>query len=462
MSKLRILVVDDAEDMLRVCAATLERIPNAEVSLERSSVKAAERLAHEPFDLLMTDMRMPELDGTELLRVARKHDPELPVVVMTAFPRLENAVESLKLGASDYVTKPLLPDDLLATVRRLLDGRRLREENQLLQRQVERPYAGVEIIGRSQAILSVLDIIQRVAETDVDVLVLGETGTGKELAARRIHALSARRGHKFVPADCAAIPEALLESEFFGHERGAYTGAAARSLGLLEYADKGTLFLDEIAELPLQLQAKLLRTLQERRVRRVGGHEEIAVDVRVLAATNRDLAVEMRERRFREDLYYRINVARIVLPPLRERAEDIPLLAEHFLRRYAREMAKENVSLDPESIEVLTRYSWPGNVRELQNVIGRTLAMSRHTALTPEDLPEEVVLNATEREPAERGGFFAARGQRMAAFEREYLTQLLRSCHGEVTSAAREARLPRGTLYRLLKRHDINPAEFRS
>ncbi len=461
MTKSRILVVDDAEDTLLICAATLEKLANAEVVLETQSRRAAKRLEAESFDLLLTDMCMPEMDGVELLKVARKFHPDLSVVVITAYPKVETAVDCLKLGASDYVTKPLLPDDLLATVRRLLDGRRLREENELLQRQIGRNGPSEQIVGRSPSVLTVMDTIQKVAETDVDVLIVGETGTGKELVARRIHALSARSGQRFVPADCAAIPENLLESEFFGHERGAFTGATSRSMGLLEFADNGTLFLDEIAELPLPMQAKLLRTLQERRFRRVGGHEEITVDVRVLAATNRDLAEEMREKRFREDLYYRIHVARITLPPLRERPEDIPLLVQHFVERYSREMGKGVVQVDPEMLEILCRYPWPGNVRELQNVIGRTMALTRHPMLTPEDLPEDVVLKAGEPGAADRSGFFALRSQRVAAFEKEYLSALLRSYEGEVTAAAREAKIPRGTLYRLLKKHEINPEQFR-
>jgi len=265
-----------------------------------------------------------------------------------------------------------------------------------------------------------------------------------------------------VPVDCGAIPENLLEGELLGHERGAFTGAFTRSLGLLEMADGGSFFFDEIAELPLQLQAKCLRVLQERKFRRVGGKKEISVNVRVLAATNRDLATEVRERRFREDLYYRINVARIELPPLRERVEDIPLLVERFVAKYSQEMGKSGIELEPELLEVLCRYSWPGNIRELQNVVKRALAMTDKKVLTLNDLPDEVVVRSGDQGAAEGQGFFHLRAQRMTAFEKEYLVDLLTGCQGDVSKAAGEARLPRGTLYRLLKKHGIVPESFRS
>lgn len=462
MARARILVVDDEEGMLEVCADTLRKLPEAKITTERLSRRAAERLSSENFDLLITDIRLPEVNGVELLRIARRHDPNLPVLMLTAFPSVETAVESMKLGAADYITKPFLPDDLMATVRRLLEENRLRQENRLLQRQVERTYCFDEIVGQSAAMHVVRENIERISRTDSDVLIVGETGVGKELVARSLHARSSRKSKRFVPVDCGAIPENLMESELFGHERGAYTGAHTRSLGLLEFADGGTFFLDEIAELPLHLQAKLLRVLQERKFRRVGAKEEISVNVRVVAATNRDLAVEMRERRFRDDLFYRINVALIKILPLRERREDIPLLLSRFNERYARDMEKPGIQVEPEVVEVLSRYPWPGNVRELQNLIKRMLTMTRNDVLLLDDLPDEIVTQAGESSGADRQGFFHLRAQRMAAFEKEYLASLLRSCAGDVSQAARNAWLPRGTVYRLLKKHGLNPDEFRS
>jgi len=383
------------------------------------------------------------------------------VLVLTAFPSVESAVEAMKVGAGDYVVKPFLPDDLLRIARRLLDERRLRDENRLLERHVKRDYVFDEMVGRSPAMLAAFDTIRRVAPVEADVIVMGESGTGKELAARSIHKASRRSAGRFVPVDCGAIPDELLESEFFGHERGAFTGAHARSLGLLEFAHQGTFFLDEIGELSPRLQAKLLRVLQERRIRRVGGREEIPVDVRIIAATSRNLADEIKGGRFREDLFYRINVTQVKLPPLRERRDDVPLLLDHFVARYAGEMGKGAVKVEPDVVAALERYHWPGNVREMQNLVRRALAMCRGTTLTIEDLPDEVVSAAGERAVGEEDGFFAVRAQRMAAFEREYLAALMRTHLGDVAEAAVAAHMPRGTLYRLLKKHEIDPADFR-
>ena len=456
------LVVDDEQDMLDVCADVLGKLPDVEVVLEKRAERAAERLASEVFDLLLTDVRMPRMGGLDIVRQARQRDPQIPVLVFTAFPSVESAVEAMKLGASDYLAKPFLPEDLLRRAGRLVEERRLREENRLLKRHLERDYGFDEILGRSPLMQGMFETIRRVAAIDADVLIVGETGTGKELVARSVHKRSHRHAGRFVPVDCGAIPDDLLESEFFGHERGAFTGAHTRSLGLLEFAHQGTFFLDEIGELSTRLQTKLLRILQERSIRRVGGREEIPVDIRVVAATSRHLAEEMKQGRFREDLFYRVNVARIELPPLRDRKEDIPLLAESFVSRFAAKMGSEAVGLDPEVVEVLSRYPWPGNVREMQNVLKRALTMCQNAVLCVEDLPDEIVAGAGERSANGAGGFFPLRAQRMAAFEREYLTGLLRASGGDVSQAARDARMPRGTFYRLLKKHELDPAAFRA
>lgn len=467
MAKLRILVVDDEEGMLEVCAETLAALPYADVQTERSSPRALTRIGSESFDLLITDVRMPGVGGIELLRAARERDPDLPALVLTAYPTVDTAVGAMKLGASDYLTKPFRPDELLAAARRLLEARRLREENDLLQRQFERRHSFDDLVGSSPTMQRVYDLIERVASTDADVLLLGETGTGKELVARSIHKRSPRATCRFVPVDCGAIPDNLMESELFGHERGAFTGANQRSLGLLEFAHRGTFFLDEVAELPLRLQAKLLRVLQERKVRRVGATQEGEIDVRTIAATSRNLTAEIRDGKFRDDLYYRINVACIELPPLRTRREDIPMLVTHFLGRFAPQMGREGIELDPEVSELMSRHSWPGNVRELQNVVKRLIAMSKGNRITPEDLPDEVVLGANDAQPDsgdgenDGDGFFARRAAEIENFESAYLTNLLRTTAGDATRAARSARVPRGTLYRLLKKHGINPASYR-
>ncbi|HSJ10103.1 MAG TPA: sigma-54 dependent transcriptional regulator [Longimicrobiales bacterium] len=461
MPELRILVVDDEPGMLEVCSDILRELPRTRVTAEADARRAAELLHSESWDLLITDLSMPHVGGLELVRIAREHDAELPVLVLTAFPSVDTAVESMKLGAADYVTKPFLPDDLLLTARRLLETRRLREENRLLHRQVERVYAFGEMIGGGPAMRSVFDTIEQVAGTNVDVLITGETGTGKELVARSIHQRSPRAAARFVPVDCGAIPEDLLESELFGHERGAFTGAHVKSLGLLEFADKGTFFMDEVAQLSLKLQAKLLRALQERRVRRVGGKQEIGVDVRVLAATSVDLQAAVDAGRFRVDLLYRINVAHLHLPPLRERTEDIPLLVEHFTQRYAREMGREGATLDAGAVEIMCGYRWPGNVRELQNVLKRAIAMTRADTITADDLPDNLVTSAVSHRGGAAPGFFDMREQHVAAFEREYIDRLLHACHGNISQAATEARLPRGTFYRLLNRHGFDPTRYR-
>jgi len=458
---MRVLVVDDEPGMLEVCRDTLGALGSVEVELEQQSARAAQRLAKESWDLLISDVRMPGLGGIELLGIARRHDPDLPVLMLTAYPAVETAVESMKLGAADYITKPFLPNDLLATVRRILEHRSLREENQLLRRHIERKYAFGDMIGRSPGMLKIFDEIDHVAGSDVDVLIFGETGTGKELVARSVHDRSPRRDLRFVPVDCGAIPEDLLESEFFGHERGAFTSASSRSLGLLEFAAGGTLFLDEIGHLPTKLQAKLLRAIQERRIRRLGGTEEFDVDVRVVAATSLDLDEEVRQQRFRADLFYRINVARIKVPALRDRREDIALLATHFMARYAQDMGRSEVELHAEAVEVLSSYPWPGNVRELQNVIKRVLAMNRTALIRVEDLPDEVVAGAGVLSDRDQEAFFELREQYVATFERQYLVLLLQGHGGDVLGAAAEARLPRGTLYRLLKKHHLDPADFR-
>jgi transcriptional regulator with PAS, ATPase and Fis domain len=345
----------------------------------------------------------------------------------------------------------------------------LEAEVELLRRQIEKPYQFDNMIGGCSSMRRVFDLIEQVAASDVDVLVHGETGTGKELVARSIHQRSNRSAAPFVPVDCGAIPETLLESEFFGHEKGAFTGAESKRIGLLEYADQGTFFLDELGELPGLLQAKLLRTLQERKVRHVGGREEIEIDVRVVAATARDLDEMIRQGQFRQDLYYRINVVRIDLPPLRERGDDIGLLAEHLCLRYSRSMGRDVRGITPEAYQVLRQYRWPGNVRELTNVIRRALALAKGTMITVEELPEDLVIAAGAPNPSEAGatklepvGFFAEREAQLMKFERKYLSEILKRHEGDVRTAAAEARIPRGTLYRLMKKHGLDSADFRT
>tara|TARA_B100000609_G_C17222169_1_gene440943 strand:+ start:4234 stop:5631 length:1398 start_codon:yes stop_codon:yes gene_type:complete len=460
----RILVVDDETGMLEVYEDTLSLIEGIEVHTENTSRVAAERLKEEDFDVLITDLRMPGLNGVDLLKIGRESDPDLPVLMITAYPSVDTAIEAMKLGAIDYITKPFVPDELLHNVRRMLEGRTLKEENRLLRRQLEKPYGFGEIIGTSKSMQEVFALIQQVAKSNVDVLILGETGTGKELVARSIHLHSQRESERFVPIDCGAIPENLVESEFFGFERGAFTGAQMRNIGLLEFANRGTCFLDEIGELPLVMQAKLLRALQERVVRRVGGREEIPVDIRIVAATCRDVELAVEKGDFREDLYFRINVVQICLPPLREREGDIVLLARHFLERHCQDSGKDIKGFSEEARRALTSYAWPGNIRELQNVVRRAIALTQSESIGLQDLPLHI--RACEDEEcddmfAEEGAFFDMKERTITHFERTYLTRLLQKHKGDIVQAIEEAQVPRGTLYRLLKKYNLSAKDYR-
>jgi DNA-binding NtrC family response regulator len=460
MKRAHVLVVaDDREALLH------EAMPSAQFHYEGDPAAALLRLGSESFDLVVAAHGAPERDGLSLLQAIQAIDPRLPVILLASQPSVEGVTAALRQGAADYLARPWSIGELRQSIERVLTGRRLDAERELLRRQIERPYSFEEIIGGSAPMRRVYELIEQVAASNVDVLVLGETGTGKELVARAIHRRSQRSAKPFVPIDCGAIPDNLLESELFGHERGAFTGADSRRIGLLEFADNGTVFLDELGELPLLMQAKLLRTLQERRIRRVGGREEVEVDIRVIAATARDLESMVRQSLFREDLYYRINVVRIDLPPLRMRGDDIGLLAEFFAHRHAREMSKRVDGLTPEAYQVLRHYSWPGNVRELQNAIRRGIALTKSKLIGLDDLPDGIIVAAGQqgsegRDGGERG-YFQIRDEHVARFERQYLSELLTRHHGDVQAAAREAKLPRGTLYRLLKNHGLDTAEFR-
>ncbi len=463
MKNARVLIVDPDEISRKLCRETLQQhLSVGEIVCEGTFDAAVKSLRQQSFDLAVLAIDPPRLDGVSLLQLAKQASAQLPVLMLASAPDVASATASMRFGASDYLTKPLKPDALVNSARRLLEQSRLGAENELLRRQVERPYIFEDIIGTSPAMRKVFSTIEQVAGSNVDVLVIGETGTGKELIARAIHRRSPRADAPFVPVDCGAIPDNLLESELFGHERGAFTGADNRRIGLLEFADGGTFFLDELGELPGVLQAKLLRTLQERKVRRVGGHEEVAVDVRVVAATARDLDAMIRQGTFRQDLYYRINVIRIDLPPLRNRGDDIGLLAEYFAHRHSREMGKKVIGVTPEAYQVLAQYAWPGNVRELQNVIRRGIALTQATMIGLDDLPDELVATAGRHHVGEAPSYFEIRDRQIALFEKQYLTELLSRHHGDVRTASDEAKLPRGTLYRLMKNHGLESVNFRA
>jgi len=385
----RILVVDDERSMRELLAIVLRR-EGYEVLLAENGRSAVSLLEREPVDLLISDIKMPDLSGVDVLRAAKKVDQDILGIMITAFASTETAVEAMRLGACDYLSKPFDIDLLKMKVREKIENRLLRQENVLLKKTLGLAHQFSNIIGRSPAMLDVFKLIETVSRTNSTILLTGESGTGKGLVAQAIHFHSLRRDKPMVSLNCGAMPETLLESELFGHMRGAFTGADANKKGLVEVAERGTIFLDEIGEMSAVMQVKLLRVLQERRFRRIGGLEELQADIRVIAATNQDLTRLVAEGRFREDLYYRINVIPIVLPPLRERREDVPLVAEHFLAKYADQMGKQVTGISREAMDLLLRHDWPGNIRELENVIERAVALEPTPTILPESLPPAI------------------------------------------------------------------------
>jgi two-component system response regulator PilR (NtrC family) len=434
----RILVVDDERSMRELLAIVLRR-EGYEVLLAENGRAAVDLLEREPVDLLISDIKMPDLSGVDVLRAAKKVDQDILGIMITAFASTETAVEAMRLGACDYLSKPFDIDLLKMKVREKIENRQLRQENVFLKRTLGLSHQFSNIIGRSNAMLEVFKMIETVARTNSTILLTGESGTGKGLVAQAIHFHSLRRDKPMVSLNCGAMPETLLESELFGHMRGAFTGADANKKGLLEVAEKGTIFLDEIGEMSAVMQVKLLRVLQERRFRRVGGLEELQADIRVIAATNQDLTKAVAESRFREDLYYRINVIPITLPPLRERREDIPLVAEHFLAKYAEQMSKTLTGVSREAMDLLTRYDWPGNIRELENVIERAVALEATPAILPDSLPAIVrgELPKAAAAPVEAlpdAGFDLE--AHVQGIERGYIAEALRRAGGVQVKAA--------------------------
>ena len=384
-----ILVVDDETNYLTVMEALLGE-EGYEVLTAPGGHEALKLTGSSDVDLVLTDMKMPKMNGIELLGELKRLYPDLPVIMMTAYGTVEKAVEAMKTGAFDYILKPFKNEELLVTIARALEYHHLIQQNRMLLQDLDKKYGAPNIVGESQPMREILALVKRVATSRATVLISGESGTGKELVARAIHQQSPRAGKTFVSVNCAALTETLLESELFGHERGAFTHAVSMRKGRFELADGGTLFLDEVAEMSPALQVKLLRVLQEMEFERVGGNKTIKVDVRVVAATNRELKEEVEDGRFREDLYYRLNVVHLHIPPLRERQEDIPPLATHFLKKYAQENARGEVHLSPESMKLLLQYSWPGNVRELENVMERAVILCIQNLITASDLPGEL------------------------------------------------------------------------
>jgi DNA-binding NtrC family response regulator len=465
VSDATVLIVDDEPDMVENCARILRRAGHHCLTATDPH-RALGLLESDAPDLLLTDLKMPGLDGMELMRRAHDLDPAMPVIVITAFATIESAVAAVKEGAFDYLPKTFSLDQLQVAVDRALRQRQLQVEYRNLRQQLQATFGLENVIGRSPAMTRAFELVKKAARSEANILVLGESGTGKELIARAVHANSPRASQAFVPVDCASLPEQLLESELFGHEKGAFTGAIKTKPGLIETAHRGTLFLDEIGEIPLGLQAKLLRAIQERQVRRVGATSFINVDVRVVSATNRDLRDTVTRGQFREDLYYRVNVIALPLPPLRDRAGDVTMLAHAFLKKYG---GGRITGFDDETLAALEAYRWPGNVRELQNVVERACALADGDLVRRRDLPDYVLAREGLRTTAPGAGAASdvrlasteglplaeARERWLTVLEGEYLRDLLDRHDGNISAAAKAAGIDRKTFHRLVHKHQV-------
>ena len=463
MNRARVLVCDDKENFTKLFRRILPE-DRFDVTTAADGERALALIAATAFDVIVTDIRMPGADGRAVLRDARAKDPDVEVVLMTAYATVPDAVAAMRDGAYDYLAKPFEPDEALLVVERALERRRLRQQARDLRFALEGIHRIDNLVAKSPAMGPVLAMVRRAAASDATVLVTGDSGTGKEVVARAIHASGARGGARFVAVNCGAIPETLIESELFGHVKGSFTGATADHRGLFEEADKGTLFLDEIADLPLAMQVKLNRALQEHVVRPIGAHGERAVDVRVIAATNVDLKARVASGQFREDLYYRLNVLPIHLPPLRERREDVPVLAAFLLERHGARRTPELEGFTAEALSALVRYDWPGNVRELENAIERALAVSDGPRIELEALPDEVATSVRPRLTRGTETHLTYREVVDLANDRasrEYLMALMHELHGNVTEAARRAGMERESLHRLLKRYGVRSEDFK-
>lgn len=445
---MRLLIVDDEKNTREGLKWALER-EEMEVQTAGDGEEALAMLRADPAELVITDLKMPRMDGMELLRHLREEFPETDVVILTGHGTVESAVEAMRVGAFHYLIKPVNLDELKLLLERVVERRRFREENERLRAEVDQLYGFEQIVGRSAAMQEVFQRVRQVAPTRASVLIQGDTGTGKELIARAIHHNSPRRHRPFVAVNCGALAESLLESELFGHEKGAFTNAVRTKPGRFEMADRGTIFLDEISETSPEFQVKLLRVLQEQEIERVGGTQTIKVDIRIIAATNRDLEQEVAEGRFREDLFWRLNVVRIVVPPLRERPEDIPLLIEFFLNQFNKEHGKQ-VTLSPRALALLTTYSWPGNVRQLRTTIESLVILSTSREISPRQLPPEI---QRETAPAQVVKFRVGTPLREA--EKELIQATLAANDGNKALAARLLGLGRKTLYRKLEEYGI-------
>jgi DNA-binding NtrC family response regulator len=449
-----ILVIDDKDSMRKMVAETLiEEGYNVETAA--TGPEGIEKARQKPFDLVITDLKMPDMDGLAVLSALKEINNETAVLVMTAYGTIETAVTAMKNGAIDFLTKPFDTEHMLVLVDKALQSRRIVAENEVLREELDTRLGMGEIVGQTEKILEVMKLVQKVAVSDTSVLLQGESGTGKELFARAIHNLSPRKNKPFIPINCAAIPRELLENELFGSERGAYTGSVARKIGKFEIADEGTIFLDEIGDMDIALQAKLLRVLQEKTIERLGGTRTTKVDTRVIAASNSDLKEMIGQKRFREDLYYRLSVFPITIPPLRERREDIPALAEFFIRRYCLEMNKKVMTLAPEALAVMEKYHWPGNVRELENTIERAIILADGKRIKPEHMAIRLSTN-NEIRLREGAGLKEIGMQAQAQAERAAIIRVLNQVRGNKRRCAQVLKIDYTTLFDKIRKYEID------
>jgi len=448
-----ILVIDDKDTVRQMLSKTLQS-EGYEVDVAEDGTTALERAKNKQYDLVLTDLKLPNKDGLEVLSELKELDPEVAVVVMTAYGTIESAVQAMKMGAFDFLTKPFDTDHLNVLIKRALETRRILAENVLLREELAQSLGFTEIVGKCEKMKEVSGLISKVAPSDTTVLLLGESGTGKELFARAIHRLSPRKEAPYVAINCAAIPHELLENEFFGSERGAYTGAYARKMGKFEIAHSGTIFLDEIGDLDVALQAKLLRVLQEKCFERLGGTKTVSVDIRLIAATNTDLKKGIEKKIFREDLYYRLSVFPITIPPLRERNEDIIELANYFIKKYCKEMKKALKTLSREAISLMDKYHWPGNVRELENTVERSVILCEGKKILPEHLAIRLSSPAEIRLREGAGLKEVGQHAQMEA-EKSFILRVLNQTRGNKRKAAEILKIDYTTLFEKIKKNNI-------
>ncbi len=452
---LHILVVDDDPGHL-TALKTIIKSWGYTVTLADDGTHAVENVKERPFDLILMDVRMAQMSGIEALKEIKKYNPSIPILIMTAYSSVDSAVEALKAGAYDYLTKPLDFEVLKLTLERALEHTGLKEENKYLKDKLSADYELKNIIGKSRPMKELIDILAMIAPSEATVLITGESGTGKELVAKSIHHNSSRKGHPLVVVNCVALTETLLESELFGHEKGAFTGADKRREGRFMKANRGTIFLDEIGETSPTMQAKLLRVIQEREIQRVGGEETLSVDVRILAATNRNLEEDVKEGKFREDLYYRLNVVALNVPPLCDRQDDIPLLAQHFLEKYAEKNRKNVKGFSPLAMDMLINYGWPGNVRELENTIERAVILLTGDLITEKDLPSNIIEPYSEISDWVEKPKPVVANRPLEDIEKEAILATLKATGGNKSETARRLKINRKTLHKKLKDYGVD------